>query len=123
MILEFFLSIFIISIILILLGHKLDISLGFIGGSFLILLGTIIIISPIQLHSTDSISITYTYDNDTTTQVNSTEETHTAQYTTLNDTLAIGITFNHILGVFITIAGIAAIAALAIGAYKKEDEL
>jgi len=119
MLLEFFLSVFAVSIILLLLGKFIDVSYGYIGGGFLFILGLSIMFSPIQLYITDNVSISYDYINENSTHLNLTTEVHTPQYQTFDEVLHTGATFNHVFGFFIMAVGLASILIMALTRNKR----
>jgi len=117
MILEFFLSIFAVNLILILLGKHIDVTIGYIGGAFMFLLGLALILSPLQFHITDDIVFEYNYVDENSTQFTNATESHTPEYITFDQTVPnTSITFNTFLGSFLAIASLAVMAGLAIGA-------
>lgn len=121
MIVEFFLAAVFVGIIFLLLGIKLDISVGFIGCGILFLTGAAVIISPLALHVSDNVETSYTYLNATTGVLNSSNQLLSPQYATFSDTApGSGIVLNHILGLLLSIGSIVALVALVFRREKRE---
>lgn len=122
MILELFLVVVFVSFILIILGTFVDASLGIAGGSILFILGSYSLASPLQIHTYDNITYTYTYLNATTGVINNVVESETPGYDTFPRILNIP-EINHFFSIILSIIGIwvVIVFGVSIGGKKVES--
>jgi len=122
MLFELYLGIFLVGIIFIILGTKIDVSLGYIGGAVIFLLGIAVLATSIGIHTHDDIMITYSYANDSSTRPSSINETHTPVIQNLETLIpGSGVTLSHLLGVFGSFAGVIAMIAIYAGRKKPHE--
>jgi hypothetical protein len=122
MILEFFLTIILISFILIILGVHVDGMVGIVGGTFLFIAGITSALSPLTLHTTDNVTVSYTYLNSTTGVINSSTQLYTPNYTTLDNVLPSGLLVNRTIGIFLALIGVGIVAVFAVASRRKGNE-